>query len=143
MVTVPNIIVILLVLTCTMSCQDRNGKQSVKEQMDRIKKDTKLTFPDNSRLEHFFELERLIDPHWVAKVVVPASFYESFKQDMLSRPNDKSTLNGSLADSTSWWKPLDVILTKQYLADGHQIFVRVVVSKEDEELAVYIECVMF
>jgi len=110
--------------------------------IDRIRSDTGLIVPDGSILEHFGEPERLIDPIWVAKVIVPISSYESFKQDILSRTDDHTILSGSLADTTSWWNPSNIVLTKQYL-HGSQTFVRVVVSKENEEIAAYIECVVF
>ena len=78
----------------------------------------------------------------MAKVVVPASSYESFRQALFTKPASKMTYRGALADSTSWWKPSNVVLTKQYLVRS-QTFVEVVVSKEDEECAVYIECAVF
>ena len=135
-------IVFIFILVCTISCQDRNEEQSVNKQMGKITSETGLTFPTNSRLDHFLEADVLVDPVWVAKVVVPASSYASFTQAMLTKPEDKTVYQGALADSTSWWRPTNIVLTKQYLADRHT-FVKIVVSKEDEEFAVYIECAVF
>lgn len=136
-------IVLLLVVFCTISCRDRNEEQSVDTQMSKIESETGLSFPANYRLDHFLEPDYFIDPVWVAKVVIPVSSYESFKETLLEKPTDNTVLSGAaLADSTSWWKPANVVLTKQYLADQHTI-VEVVVSKEDEEYAVYIECAVF
>jgi len=111
--------------------------------MSKIQSEIGLTFPDRSRVEHFFEADVVIDPAWVAKVMIPATSYESFAQVLLAKPTDVGTLSNAMADSTDWWKPENVVLTKQYL-EGSQTFVRVVVSKEDvEDVSVYIECVVF
>ena len=141
-------VVLLLVLVCTISCRDRD-EQSVdtqksmqSEKMSRIESETGLTFSDNCRLVHFLQPEVFVDPVWVAKVVIPALSYESFRQALLKKPADETIYDGALADSTSWWKPTNIVLTKQYLAN-RQTFVNVVVSKEGEEFVVYIECAVF
>lgn len=115
----------------------------MKRQISRIESETGLTLPANSRLDHFFEREVFVDPIWVAKVLIPESSYENFKQALLTKPTDKTDYTGALADSTSWWKPINVILKKQYWADSHHFLVNVVVSKEDGGFAVYIECACF
>ena len=91
---------------------------------------------------HFVEPESWIDPVWVAKVIIPASSYESFKEAVIRKPIDKTIYDGALADSTSWWRPTSVVLRKQYLADRHT-FVNLVLSKESVDFAVYIECAVF
>lgn len=132
--------VILLVLVCAISCRDE--MQSLNTQMSRIESETGLTFPANYKLVHFFERDVFIDPVWVAKVIIPASSFERFRQALITKQADNTTYHGALSNSTSWWKPTNVVLTKQYLAN-RQTFVNVVVSKEGEEFAVYIECAVF
>lgn len=135
-------VILLLVLAFTISCRDYKKAQSVEEQMNKIERETGLTFPEKSRLDQFFDPDYFIDPQWVAKIIVPASSYESLRLNLLTKPDDNTVSSGGLVDSTSWWKPQNVVLTKQYLAD-RQTLVKVVVSKENEEYEVYIECVVF
>jgi hypothetical protein len=135
-------LVFLLVLACTISCRDHNAQQSVKKQISRIENEIGLTFPANSRLDQFFEREVFVDPVWMAKVFIPASSYEGFKKALITKPDDNATVQGALADSTSWWKPSNIVFKKQYL-QGSQTLVNVIVSKEGEEFALYIECAVF
>ncbi len=134
--------IFLLVLVCTISCRDRNEEQSMDSQMNRIENETRLSFPTNSRLDHFVEFKAFVDPEWVAKVIVPASSYENLREILLAKSPDNTDDIDAIVDSISWWKPANVVLTKQYLDSGNTI-VKVVVSKDDEEYAVYIECVVF
>lgn len=136
---------LLLVLPFVVSCSGHNKDMQKSIQLGelgRIEKESGLIFPDHSRLVHFLQPDRAIDPVWVAKVIIPVSSYEGFKQAVLIKQVDKTIYNGALADSTSWWKPANVVLTNQYLANS-QTFVVVIVSKEGEDIAVYIECTMF
>lgn len=134
--------VMIFVFVCTLSCRDRTKDPSVAAQMDKVCEETGLIFSDDSILKYFFEPDRFVDPVWVAKVAVPISFCESFKSSLLSKPDDNTLYQGALSDSIDWWKPSNIILTKQYLADS-QTFVKVVVSMENEEMMVYIECATF
>ncbi len=140
---------ILLVLFFMFSCNDTNSVESEDIQdsmqakkLNRIKKEAGLDLPDDSKLIHFIEPERFVDPIWVAKVTIPASSYESFKEVVIRKHSDKTVYHGALADSISWWKPTSVVLRKQYLADRHT-FVKLVLSKEGVDFAVYIECAVF
>jgi len=112
------------------------------EIIDRIKSETGLDFTPKSNLIHFYEPDRLIDPVWVAKVVIPASSYDGFKEAVLGKTSDNTTYHGAIADSTSWWKPTHVVLTKIFLTDD-EVLVSVVMSKEGDEFAVYVECAVF
>lgn len=131
------------------SCSDTNSVESgdIQDSMqaknlNRIEKETGLDFPDESKLIHFLEPDIVVDPVWVAKVIIPASSFEGFKEVVLRKPTDNSGYSGALADSITWWKPKTVIMKKQYLADRHTL-VDIVLSKEGDDFAVYIECAVF
>jgi hypothetical protein len=139
----------ILGLFLMASCRDASsvatGENQVSMQsnkLNRIVSETGLAFPADAKVVHFVELERLVDPVWVAKVTIAASSYEKFRKSLLGKTIDNTVYHGALADSTSWWKPANVLLTKQFLVD-RQTFVNVVVSKEGEEFAVYVECAIF
>ena len=140
---------LLLGLFLMASCRDANlvgsgnTQDSMRsEKLNRIESETGLVLPAKSKLIHFLEPERFVDPVWVAKIVMSKSSYQGFKEAVLEKVTDRTIYDGVLANSTSWWKPTHVVLTKQYLAN-RQTFVVVVVSKEGEEFAVYIECAVF
>jgi hypothetical protein len=124
--------VLLLVLACTISCRDHEEKPSLK----KVESEIGLTLPANSRLDKFFESERLWDPEWVAKVFIPASSYEDFKKTLLAKPTDNATVSGALYDSTDWWNPSNIVLTRQYSVPHGAA--KIVVSKEGGEYALYI-----
>ena len=141
--------VLLLVVLFVGSCGESNVTQSENpqetmhsEKLSRVENETGLSFPDNSRLVHFSEPFVALDPVWVAKIVMPVSSYDGFRESLLRKPADKTIYDGALADSTNWWKPTNAILTRQFLANS-QTFVNVVISQTEEEIAVYIECVVF
>lgn len=137
--------ILLLMVSCsdTISMESSDIQDSMQaNKLNRIEKETGLDLPDESKLIYFFEPERVVDPVWVAKIIIPASSYESFKEVVLRKHTDKTIYHGALADSTIWWKPTSVVLRKQYLAD-RQTFVNLVLSKEGVEFAVYIECAVF
>ena len=140
----------MLLLTLFMaSCGDTNQVESEntrefmqRETLNRIRKETGLDLSDESKLIHFFEAERIVDPVWVAKVIIPASSYDDFREVVLRKPTEKTVYHGGLADSISWWKPTSVVLRKQYLADRHT-FVIVVLSREGKDYSLYIECAVY
>lgn len=134
--------ILLFFLICPIACRHSKEPLSAQEQMSKIESEIGLTFPPDSIVEHFYELEVFVDPVWVAKVFVPVSAYESLKPNLLAKSTDDSTYINALADSTSWWQPVNVVLTKQYWTNSHT-FVRVVVSEEDGKIAIYIECAVF
>ena len=104
--------------------------------------ETGLAFPSDAKVVQFLEPDRFIDPVWVAKVTFPGSSYEGFKASLLGKAADSTVYHGALADKTSWWKPADVVLTRQYLFD-QQTFVNVVVAQDGDEFEVYVECAVF
>jgi hypothetical protein len=117
-------------------------KNMSSQKLNKIGHETGLPFPSESKIIYFSEPDRFVDPVWVAKVIIPTSWYGNFKTALFEKTADNTVYHGALAGSTIWWKPMDVVLSKQYLAD-RQTFVNVVVSKEDGEFAVYIECAVF
>ena len=132
---------LILVIFCTISCRDWNEPQSA---ISKIEKEIALTLPANSRVDHFKASGyQSIEPWWIAKVVLPAESYESFSETLLAKPTENSTIGGNrISDSTDWWKPVNVILTKLYWADSHTL-VEVTVSKDDDkEVSVYIDCIV-
>lgn len=140
-----SILVPFFMVSCndTKSSESGNIQGSMQEKrLNSIKKEAGLNFPEGSKLIHFFEPERFVDPVWVAKVIIPASSYDSFKRVVLEKASDETVYNGALADSTSWWKPISVVMRKQYLADRHT-FVNLVLSEEGVDVSVYIECAVF
>jgi hypothetical protein len=140
---------VFLVVLSVASCRDPNTakpgsttKPAISKTLLTIAGETGLIFPAGSKLIRFSEANVVVDPVWVAKITMPASSYDGFQQALLKKPTDNTDVSGALADSTSWWNPTDVVVTKQYLADSHTLVI-VVVSKEGEEIAVYIEHVVF
>lgn len=140
---------ILLVLFLMVSCSDTNSMESADipdsmrpKILAKIVKETGLNLPVESKLIHFLEPDRFIDPIWVAKVQIPVSSYEDFKEVVIKKPTEKMGYKGALADSTSWWKPTNIVLRNQYLADRNT-FVVLVLSKEGDDFFVYIECAVF
>jgi len=75
MILIIRFFLFLIFIGTISSCRDDDGERSVSLSIDRIRSDTGLIVPDGSILEHFGEPERLIDPIWVAKVIVPISSY--------------------------------------------------------------------
>lgn len=141
--------ILLLVVLSMASCRDRNVVQSgnvekpmQSKELSKVAGETGLPLPSGSKVIQFSEPDVVVDPVWVAKIIIPASSYDGFQQALLKKPADNTIYDGALANSTSWWKPTAVVLTHQYLANS-QTFVKVVVSKEGEEFAVYIECAVF
>lgn len=110
--------------------------------LSRIGNDTGLVLPAGARVAEFSVPERSWGSDWVAKIIIPASSYKAFEQSVIAKPVDTGTVRGALSESTSWWKPTQVLLKRQYL-QGSQTLVNVVVAKEGEEIAVYIECIVF
>ena len=107
-----------------------------------IQSEIGLVFPTNSVLVRHLQADVVIDPVWVAKVMIPPSSFESFAQILRQKKADDTVYHGALADTTSWWTPTNIVMTQKYLADK-QTFVNVVVAKEVDGFAVYIECAMF
>ena len=120
----------------------KEKKQTQLEKLNEILDETGLSIAHGAKLIHFSKPDVLIDPIWVAKIIIPTSSYDSLKQILLKKTVDDTVHDGALSKSTTWWKPTDVVLTKQYLANS-QTFVKVVISKEGRGFAVYIECVVF
>ena len=110
--------------------------------LNRIGSEAGLVMPVGSEVTHFSEPPVLFDPMWVARIVVPASSYEGFRESLLGKAPKNGLMQGRLSESTRWRKPTHVMLTRQYQINGHPI-VYVVVSKEGEEVAVYIEYTYF
>lgn len=135
-------VLFLIVLSFSVSCRDRDKSWSADKQMPRIESDIGLTFPEASVLDHFYEADRIVDPVWVAKVTIPAASYDGFKNTVAAKPTDNTSYEGGLANWTEWWKPENVVLTKQYLANSHTL-VQIVISQEEKGYAVYIECAVF
>lgn len=140
---------VLLSMFLVVSCRERSAVQSgddrktiQPEMLSRVETEIGLVFPTNSTLAQFSRSDVAVDPVWVAKVVIPLSSYENFAQALSRKPADNTVYDGALANSTSWWTPTNVVVTKQYLANN-QTFVNVVVSKEVDLFAVYIECALF
>jgi len=109
--------------------------------LDKIQKECGLKFSTDSRLVYFSQPDYFVDPRWVSKVIMSAPSYNSFEHVLQNKPKDNTMYQATLASSTEWWRPKEIVLTKQYLANG-QTFVRVIVAKEGEEFALYIECVV-
>lgn len=135
-------IFLILAIVLINSCMESNEEQSLDAKIKKIESETGLAFPANSAIIHFSEPDVLVDPVWVAKVIIPTKSYESLKEAVIAKTDDKTIYSGALADSTDWWKPKNVILTKQYLANQNT-FVNIIVSKEGGDFAVYIECAVF
>jgi hypothetical protein len=133
----------------TGSCSDDTSVQSESIEggpgnvlLNRIRKDTGVEFPVETTVVHFHEPDRVVDPVWVAKVLVPPGAFDSLKKVVLAKPTDNTTYHGALSNSTSWWKPEDVLLERGYLAD-RQTFVKMIFSEESPNVAVYIEAAVF
>jgi hypothetical protein len=109
--------------------------------LGRIEKETHLDLPDGSKVVQFFEADRVVDPIWVAKITIPESSSEMFRE-AVARRKDDSAPHGGLAKPTVWWKPQNVVLTKYYLADS-QTLVSIVIAKEGDGTSVYVECAVF
>lgn len=142
---------LLLSVVFVASCRERSVAQSgvvqksmhsETEKLSRVQSEAGLVFPTNATLVQFAQPDVAVDPVWVAKVVIPPSSYEPFAQVLVRKPADNTVYDGALANSTSWWTPTNVVMTKKYLANS-QTFVNVVVSKESDGFAVYIECAVF
>lgn len=140
---------VALAILSFASCQDpsevseKRGEKPVRVgEMTKIASETGLIVPIESRLIHFFEPERIVDPVWIAKIMIPASSYGEFEESLLEKTPDNTTYMGALANSAMWWKPDNVVVKKQYLFD-RQTLVIVVVSREGGEFAVYVECAVF
>lgn len=108
----------------------------------KLQQEIGLSFPTDSRVLEFHMPERVVDPVWVAKVAVPRSSWAEFKTVILAKTSEDAVYHGALSDSVAWWKPTNIVLTKQYLADRHT-FVCVVLSEEDEGCMAFIECAVF
>lgn len=140
---------VLMVVMLAVSCRERSiakpgdiQKSMQSEKLTWVGSETGLVFPTNAALVQFSQPDMAVDSVWVAKVVIPSASYESFAQALARKPADKTTYDGALANSTIWWTPTNVVMTKKYLANS-QTFVNVVISKEFDVIAVYIECVVF
>lgn len=140
---------LLLSVLSTASYSQQNVVQSgnvekpmQSKELNKVANETGLTFPAGSKLVQFSEPDVAVDPVWVAKLIIPTSSYDGFRQALLKKSTDNTIYDGALANSTSWWKPTAILLTHQYLANS-QTFVKVVVSKEGNDFAVYIECAVF
>lgn len=135
---------LIFILSCIISCRDSNDPQTVSEQLRKIEDESGLTLPADSRVDHFKASGyNSIEPWWIAKVVIPAESYESFKETLLAKPTDNTTISGNrISDSTDWWKPVNVIITKLYWANSYTL-VEITVSRDDDkEVSVYIDCIV-
>lgn len=142
------IISTLLFLYIT-SCGDatpvnsRNTEVSIETtNLHRIIQEIGLNLSNESRVIHFYEPERIIDPVWVAKVIIPDASFETIKDAVEGKRADNSTYSGAIADSTIWWDPTSIIFEKQYLTDDEK-FVHFIASRENDGIALYIECAVF
>lgn len=133
----------LLVLICTIACRDSNEPQPVNSILSKVENEIGLTFPADSRVDQFVQYRSFIDPAWMAKVDIPVTSYESFSETLLTKPTDHGTIRNDRTDSTDWWKPVNILLTKQYL-EGSQSLVRIVMSKDsDNKVSVYVHYMIF
>jgi len=130
--------IVLLGCVASCNCNSKSGTQTPEGTLRRIAVDTGLAVPSDAQLVHFSEPARIVDPLWVAKLVVPPSSYSQFEESLLSKSADQTRYSG-LAETTVWWKPENAVLKKQFLADSHT-FVVVEVAKEGDMYAIYVEC---
>lgn len=129
-----DLFLILTLFSCTVAQPGSLGK---------VESETGLPFPPEAILVRFSSLRSFLDPIWAAKVVIPAASYDDFRQALAQKPpDDDDSLVEKAGRWASWWKPTDVVMTKQYLINS-QVIVVVVVSKEGDDYAIYIERIVF
>jgi len=141
-----NFVYIFIVLSMS-SCSDRDvahclEKPLQSKELSKIATEIELTFPVGSKVVNYAEPDVFVDPVWVGKVIIPTASYDGFQQAILKKEDDSTMYDGALANSTSWWKPINIVLQRQYIVNSNS-FVKIVVSREGEEFVVYIECAMF
>lgn len=108
----------------------------------RIAHDTGLVFQPGSRVLKFYEPDGIVDPTWVAKVLVPVSSFEEIGKMASSYPEVTSRVTGALSDSTEWWSPVHPEMSKRYEV-REQVYVRVILAREGREHVVYIDYAVF
>lgn len=107
--------------------------------LEQIENDIEIRTPDGTRLLGFHAPTTVIDPHWVAKLLMPENQYFHFNVLLSKKTNLSASIENSLADSTSWWQPIHPVYRKKYLTDSNA-FVSILCSKDDEtNITVYIE----
>jgi hypothetical protein len=141
-------VLLMGLLATAQSCKRPTDSQataaqgSMSKRMERIQRDTGLVLPTDARLVEFFEAPVAVDPRWVAKVSVPQSRVEALKSEILSKRTYRSSISGAMGSSNVWWRVGKIIATNDFLSDP-QTFVRVILSTNQQESTLLIECAVF
>ncbi len=107
--------------------------------LEQIENDIEISTPDGTLLQNFYTSSNVVDPHWVAKLLMPEKQYVNFNTSLSQKTNLSASIENSLADSTSWWQPIHPVYRKKYLTDSNA-FVSILCSRDDEtNITVYIE----
>ncbi|MCK4635420.1 MAG: hypothetical protein KAT32_01015 [Candidatus Moranbacteria bacterium] len=109
--------------------------------LSRIESESNIDFPDSSNIIDF-DKKPPIDPIIIAKISISESSVEKMKEDIESKTEYSGSVSGALSESMSWWTPNQVIVEKTYWSSEH-ILVHVILSKQNNEYFVYIECSVF
>ena len=137
------ICVVIVIISCNRNCAKEKDIDAIKNtRLEEIADEIGMEFPKKSIIIKYREPKRIIDPVWVAKVKIPNSSVEGFRELVMKKPSEKAKYTNALAESTSWWNPKKIIIEKQYLVDSNT-FVNIILSEEGEDFAAYIECAVF
>lgn len=100
--------------------------------------DTGLALPPDARITHFKEVPP-IDPVWVARVEMPSSAEARLVASASAQSAATGTVSGAMSESTAWWRPFDVVLSRRYEHSESHALVTVVISRESGQTIAYIE----
>jgi len=126
----------LLMVSCT---KKREGDA---DPARRIATEASLSLPAGTRVLQFSEPEAIVDPVWAAKLELPEASLAEFMRVLDAKQADPTSVHNRFAKSVGWWQPKAALTAKQYLAD-RQTLVNVIVSKEDQKVVAYVECMVF
>ena len=111
-------------------------------QLTKIIQESGLNLPNGTKVVHFDEPARFIDPVWIAKVIIPKGSFEIIKAVVEEKRRDSSADSDSLTNLTDWWQPNKIIFEKEYLTD-EQRYIHFIASNDNDGIALYMECVVF
>lgn len=118
---------------------ERSNEKSL---VDKIEADLALKLPPNKIIK-FEDNGSIIDPSWVAHIVISREFLDNLKNEIDKKQDDNTDLFGAFSERVSWWRPQSIIISKQYLADRSTL-INIILSENDEKsFSMFVECDIF
>ena len=131
---------VIAILFCGGGClkHKQKGEYSPGLSMNRIRKDTELSFGSDAKLQQFFEKNPDYNPSWIAKISLQGQAAKMLEKELSKKQSYPLETRGALSAFVSWWTPAKTATKFQYIT-SYNAPVSVIISQAGEQFDAYIE----